>query len=293
VKLLSATAGIDKCAICEQVVSFAESALANNATQQEIEKVVNQLCTVIDNSPLKQFGPICHSIASNIPMLIELIESEVSPDVVCGLLKFCPAMEIVRSVSPQLPTIDKCTICEQVVQFAETALLNNATEQEIANVVDKLCTVIDNSPLKQFGPICHDIASNIPVLVALLEQQLPPAQICALLKFCTSGSRITERGTLEIVTQLGVDNCDMCKEIVALVEFEIEQNKTLTQVIALAHEVCDAIEKTPLKPLAAMCNAVADALPDIIPQLVNQLPPDQVCADLGQCTAKGVTHRLR
>jgi len=286
IKKVHAALTIDKCAICEQVVTLAESALANNATEQEISNLLNQLCTLIDNSPLKQFGAVCHQIADNVPLLVQLIESEAAPDVICGLLQFCPAVSAVEIKKVHVAhTIDKCTICEQVVSIVESALANNATEQEISNVLNKLCSVLDNSPLKEAGLICHDVAANIPVLINLLEQQLPPHEVCALLKICNS-TVATEGKTLS-----GVDSCAMCTQVISLVEFELEQGKTIDEVVILAHDLCAVVAKNPiLKPLAAACNKVADSLPDLLPQLINQLTPELVCAQLGQCP---VTHRMQ
>ncbi len=152
--------GIDKCSVCTEVVTLAEGALKQNKTEQEIENVVNQLCAsehyffqpgpvlksyvlfpaVIDNSPLKQFGSVCHEIAANIPLLIQLIESEVPPSQVCSLLKFCSSKVLAKALKVKAAAIDKCTICEEVVGVVEGALQKNSTETEIENLLNGLCS---------------------------------------------------------------------------------------------------------------------------------------------------------
>lgn len=267
--------GDGKCEMCEQIVTLAENALQQNSTEEEIATLLNSACTALENSPLKSLAATCHQVASNIPLLVQLLESELPPAKVCTLLKICSsAIEVdeARNVG------DKCAICEQVASLAESALEKNSTEQEIESLLDNFCNILENSPLKQFAPACKEVASNVPLLVQLLEQELPADRLCTLLKMCGSGHVV-------YVEEMGVDNCDMCQEVIQLVEFELEQNKTETELVTLAKELCTAIGKTPLAPLEAACNTLANDIPNLIVHLEQQETPKDICTKLGQCSS--------
>jgi len=280
--------GIDKCDVCKEVVGLAEGALQQNKTETEIETLLNELCSAIANSPLAEFAPICEQIAGNVPLLVQLIESQLPPEKICTLLKVCTSAQehVTPTVSESIAAdlgIDGCDICKEVVTLAEAALQQNKTETEIETLVTELCGVIAKSPLSKFAEACNQIASNIPLLVQLLEQQLPAEKVCSLIQQCPASQTMAK--TVVHHTAYSMDSCDVCKEAVALAEYELEQQKTEQEITTLLHELCTALGNTPLAPLAAQCNAVADAVPQLIPMIENKLTPATVCAVLKQCAA--------
>jgi len=270
----------DDCETCTTIVTLAENALKENGTETEIAELLNSVCTAMESSPFSSFAPQCKEIASNVPLLVQLLESELPPQKVCQLLKQCTSTVSVTHTRMGVVSVDKCEVCDLVVGFAEQALERNSTEEELGHLMDHVCSIIGSSPLSAYEPVCKQAVANIPLLVQLLESDLPPSKVCLLLKLCSSDASLGL-----VVTEFGVDTCDVCKQVVEIAAFEVEQNKTETEIVTLAHDLCTELEKTPLSPLAAACGVLADQIPSIIPQLVNKVDPATLCADLGQCNS--------
>src|SRR5262249_24473291 len=99
----------------------------------------------------------------------------------------------------------ECDICTWVVSEAEQMLESNKTEQEIITDLDKVRAMIARSEalliwsLKKilhlqacgiFGPFAAEcqslVATYVPQVIALLEQKVPPSQVCQQIGLCTS-----------------------------------------------------------------------------------------------------------
>jgi len=74
------------CSYCTTIVSSIESYLAANATQDEIEKNVDQLCALLPD----EFSLYCEAfIASEIPAIINYLNQNYTPQQVCSQIGLC------------------------------------------------------------------------------------------------------------------------------------------------------------------------------------------------------------
>jgi len=77
----------DACTMCKYVANIIEGFLEENATEQEIISVLDQLCALAPSS----FKTECYQfLAQEVPAIITYIMNSENPGTVCGQLGFCP-----------------------------------------------------------------------------------------------------------------------------------------------------------------------------------------------------------
>jgi len=82
------------CSYCTTIVSSIEDYLAQNATQEEIEKNVDQLCALLPD----EFSLYCEAfIASEIPAIINYLNQNYTPAQVCSQIGLCSTPPKVKS----------------------------------------------------------------------------------------------------------------------------------------------------------------------------------------------------
>jgi len=72
-----------------------------------------------------------------------------------------------------------CAVCQVVVTTVEKMIASNATETEIIQTVDQICTLLDSSDCYAF------IAQYIPDLIQWIEDNEQPLEFCTAVGVCT------------------------------------------------------------------------------------------------------------
>jgi saposin len=75
----------------------------------------------------------------------------------------------------------------------------------------------------------------------------------------------------------GFDKCEICQEIVTLVDDALVQNKTEIEIKSLLTGMCHALESGPLASLAPFCYEVAQDTTQIVKLIAMEATPDRVC----------------
>jgi len=163
------------CDVCVYIVKAIEAVAAQNSTEQEIEDYLKQvICPLlgIDTST-------CASVSSQIPAIIDLLESGATPQVVCQSLQFCT-----NPLAVKAPLDINCDICVFAVGQIEDYIASNATETEIEHALDGACSLL--GPLYQQ---CVDIVADVPQYIADLESFETPQVVCNQVGVCTSSKK--------------------------------------------------------------------------------------------------------
>jgi hypothetical protein len=94
------------------------------------------LATLADlaTSPLSGLSGSCNKLADNVPLLISLLESELTPEEICILIGECSSAVVVAKAN------DNCEMCKVVVTLVETQLKSGDIATQIENVVHKFCS---------------------------------------------------------------------------------------------------------------------------------------------------------
>jgi len=270
------------CSICQLVVSYVESYLKQNATEQEIAKKLDALCA---NIPV--FGQECVSLVnSELPNIINWIENKENPQAFCSSIRVCSARKItVTKVGGPIP----CSICQVAVTYVEKWVSENATEQAITQRLDVFC-----SALGPLAPECDSFnAIYVPKLINWIVAKENPQVFCAQVGLCQS--RVPQIGKISARTQHRLHsvakrsedelqqngNCQICQVVVTYVEQLVAQNQTVSEIIKKVDELCAF---TP-PPLNQVCDTIAAKyIPSLVVWILKKENPQAFCAQVGLCT---------
>ena len=168
----------DDCSVCTTVVSLADSLLKENSTVADIETVLDKICSAMPADA----AAACHNYVQQfLPIIIEMLENDYTPEQICQKLNLCPADG----------GAVECFICEELAKLALNLLKQNQTESKIITELDKLCGKL------HLGTKCTDIVNQYaPLLIELLEQYEDPTKACNQLHLCGNNSTAPVRPTV-------------------------------------------------------------------------------------------------
>ncbi|XP_051945869.1 prosaposin isoform X1 [Xyrauchen texanus] len=182
-----------------------------------------------------------------------------------------PAKKMIRvRDSPQ------CAICEYVIKEVEAMVEGQSSEQEIMQVVEKVCDILPSTLTAQ----CKDLIEAYgQAIIELLVQEADPKTICTFLGLCTETSR-TFIPEMEMAKFQNGGFCDVCKMAVRYVDGILEQNATQADIEDAVRKVCKFLPDA----VRDECDQLIQQYEPLLVQLLLQaLDPDFVCMKLGAC----------
>ncbi|KAK7113801.1 prosaposin-like [Littorina saxatilis] len=168
-----------QCALCEFVMSKLESMLTTNATEEQIEAALKQVCNLLP----KSIADECDSFVTEYgPMVINLLLHEVGPQAVCTALGLCVGDK--PKIEKPLPVKsgETCLICETVLGYVKSALNDPNNEKTIEQLLDEVCDIV---PASYKGMCDQLVTAYTPAIINLLAQYDDPVQVCTGLGLCT------------------------------------------------------------------------------------------------------------
>ncbi|XP_073431008.1 prosaposin [Dendrobates tinctorius] len=198
---------------------------------------------------------------------------EMTPaKVLVPAVKLQPAIKI-KQEPVQFDTV--CELCELVVTKLEDLLTKNSTEEHIKEVLDKICNIV---PSKYHDQCIDFIDTYSAAIITLIEQAIPPREICMVIGFCSSRERKSVKLSSEHIQSGGY--CSVCKMIVQYMDTLLEKNATQERIKAALHVVCNFLSDK----MADECDALVDAYESLFIELLLQtLDPTFVCMKMSLC----------
>jgi saposin len=279
---VAAPADSAACSMCEALVGFVEGYLSQNDTQAQIQKQLDQLCSL--TGPYEQ---ICDNlVAQYLPQLIQYVEGKETPQAACTKVGVCSSSAFALPVDPKIafrmqraaaprklakapkaPLDAGCSLCEAIVGFVEGYVAQNETEMSIAKQITKLCQLTG-----PYEMICDNLVDQyLPQIIQYIEQKETPHEVCQKIKLCSSTVAAPKAG----------GQCSICESIVGFVEAYVEQNQTVTQIEQQLDNVCQFTG-----PYAQLCdNLVSQYVPQLIAYVEQDYTPQEACTDIGLCSS--------
>ncbi|KAK2146550.1 hypothetical protein NP493_3647g00003, partial [Ridgeia piscesae] len=133
--------------------------------------------------------------------IFELLVNELDPETRCHALGFCkadtnvisnastltrlamPKMPVTAPAVPKVKTTSTCVMCEFVIREIDSLLADNATETQIIQALDKVCGLMPDTIKAECIQFVDEYGKAI---IAMLEQQLDPKEVCTALGLCSS-----------------------------------------------------------------------------------------------------------
>ncbi|XP_051504691.1 prosaposin-like isoform X2 [Myxocyprinus asiaticus] len=204
--------------------------------------------------------------------------------------KSIPAVKMFPAIKLETPVVAKpakmmrvrdppqCAICEYVIKEVEAMLEGQTSEEEIVQVVEKVCDILPSTLTAQ----CKDLIEAYgQAIIDLLVQEADPKTICTFLGLCNQASRTFIPEMDKARFQNG-GLCDVCKMAVRYVDGILEQNATQAEIEDAVRKVCKFLPDS----VRDECDQLVQQYEPLLVQLLLQtLDPDFVCMKLGACPA--------
>nr|XP_019927940.2 prosaposin isoform X4 [Crassostrea gigas] len=278
------------CDLCKMVVKETRKMLKSKSRDIKIVEFFTMACQFLPDESLKKE---CSVLATESELLIKLLKSNISDEQLCAAVKQCKGFEDKTHQYPkEVPKVSgKVTkICKDCVAFfgdIKQLIQDNSTIDQIKDMLKNvLCTQLPSEE-----GLCDFIVDElVPQLLQTLGSEVDPQVFCNMMGFCNGTNinkalvtRIQYRTELKKLNKAkigGVEECDLCKEVMSKVR-DMDRDPTNQEKIK-AYIKTDLCEK--LGSLADQCKTAVDEYADILFELIaNELDPTTVCTMLGFC----------
>ncbi|XP_048579093.1 prosaposin [Nematostella vectensis] len=176
-----------ECVLCEFVMKELDDMLSKNSTQQEIIQAVEKVCSILPSTIKSKCDQFVQEYG---PALIEILEQEVSPKLVCTTLGLCANREhriaMRRSHKLVIGSNETCEICTTVMTYLKAFLKNNATDEEIVNFLEKVCNYLPS----QIASECNAIVSEYGSTVLQIIANTDPTTLCKEIGLCSANQHV-------------------------------------------------------------------------------------------------------
>jgi len=262
------------CSLCTKVVNYVEQYVKEGKPAQAIEKLIEtKVCALAPEF----IQGICDNLVDNyIPLIINYLEQKFEALDICTKIGLCKSANAVPRVYLSENNGVGCTICTKVVNYVEQYIKEGKPAEVIEQLIEEKVCALAPSIVQS---ICDNLVNNyIPLIINYLEQELEALDICTKLGLCSSSN-----AAVRIPTFHDVDTCELCKNVVMLIEDYLEEGKTEEEIEQfLNNNICPLFPDT----YKAICTTIATTMiPQIIKYLADKFPPEDVCAKVGICNA--------
>lgn len=199
----------------------------------------------------------------------------------------------------------ECMLCVEVIGGAEGKIAKDMKKEQVEQILLREC-----SRFRAYEGICDNfVKKNTDEIVKLLAQQLSPKQICQQLELCATKAQdleideaiivnvvaipsfpqklarvpVTKIDTQQVSVPVADDpQCVVCEFVMAKLEDELKDKATRDEIRTAVLNICSAMPKSVSKQCTKFINQYAD----LIIELIDTLPPKQICSQMGLCPAQ-------
>uniref|UniRef100_UPI00398F032C prosaposin-like n=1 Tax=Pristiophorus japonicus TaxID=55135 RepID=UPI00398F032C len=202
------TAENDICDVCKKFIAQVADLVKDKSLQDAVKDALHKGCALI---PIKEFADQCNDyVDSYLPLIIQFIENELDPSVVCVALGLCKSQQPIQAheilsnaipedeprvanpsrlhtaarVHQQKPLandLPQCEFCLLLMEKLEELLPKEQTESAIIHVLDQLCSHLPS----KYSAKCQNFVDTYgKTAIDLLFKQLGPHAVCIALKLC-------------------------------------------------------------------------------------------------------------
>jgi len=259
------------CELCKLVIETADNFLKENATEQEINATISNLC----NSLPDPLNATCHTFSSQ---LVVVLAKGVDPKKACVEIAVCvtvssswetklPEKRIVKVVE----TGPECELCEFLMETVNSYLKDNKTEAAINATVWKICNDLPPGALKNYCLIFE------PTIVKKLVEGVDPKTACTDIKLCSkhTDNHTAVRRSVQISTDTGVV-CQLCEQFVKVTNEHLNGSSSAAAINRTVFQICDDL----MPYLKEVCVMIA---PKVSESLSNGENVTKACVDAGMC----------
>ncbi|XP_039275952.1 uncharacterized protein LOC111050095 [Nilaparvata lugens] len=173
----------EACELCELFLHFTQQQITLPANEQEIKKVVDQVCLKMASTVASQCSKF---VAEYGDAFIALLAQRIDPSQVCPKIGAC--MQLIDNVKPT------CPMCMLAVRSLEETVANNKTEESIKHGLDNLCSHLGAEMRKDCERFVNTFTEDI---VNAVMADFNEKEVCAYLKMCSAEVMSTDVVTFD------------------------------------------------------------------------------------------------
>ncbi|XP_038060562.1 uncharacterized protein LOC119731463 isoform X3 [Patiria miniata] len=266
-----------ECILCQLVMTEVDKLLDGKTSQAEIEKVLEDVCSLMPTTIRTECEEFVKEYA---PQIIQLLLQFVTPTKVCDELKLCTPSQVEAKVPETVGGI-ACGPCEMVAEHVEIILKEGSTQKEIEDFLKtEVCPKLPGDAQKE----CVSVVDKYLPEILKLVTSMTPEELCGLLGLCSSGDAMDKMVDAAIHSTA---ECMICDLIVKEMRTGLSQNSTEAGIQKFLDTVCS---KVPLSTVAKDCQEfVNDYTKPIIQYLLAEMDPDNICDFLKVCDQSKIT----
>ncbi|XP_077287168.1 prosaposin [Arctopsyche grandis] len=168
----------------------------------------------------------------------------------------------------EVKTSPQCVICEFVMTQLEKELHDKATADEIKKVVHSVCSHMPKNVKKECDEFVDKYAD---IVIALLTQELSPADVCSMLKFCDGKNTLIRSSVAE---------CAVCNEIIGILQQILSNPNVDRNLEHIIEKTCYAI---PRKYFTNCVNLMRTYGEELIHMVVTLADSEKICTEIKAC----------
>jgi len=180
------------------------------------------------------------------------------------------------------PNSELCDLCEFALQQLQKVLEADATEDEITNAVESVCTLLPAALTTQ----CREFVEKYgDFVITLLAQEIDPSEVCPALRLCSLPA--AEMALLPEADRLSaaqaVDEkpgCAICEYAMTTVFDMLKDQKTVREIRDALDRVCAMLPHDVSRKCQEIVNTFTESIIDMI---VSGYTPDEICAAIQLC----------
>lgn len=225
------------CTTCEYFIHFIQEALRKQSTEDDIVGLMKKTCLDL---PKKVQSECVALVDLYGDAMMSLLDQEMDARYICPILKLCPpntTLEFLEETAiDDKPT---CPFCLMAMQEIKDIAESNSTKQYIESAIGKLCDHLSDKLKGQCTEFVKEYAEEV---VEMILADFTPQEACTFIKLCTDGKpkydrvKIVKDPVVEDFDQEDIDDkkddkfglpqCELCKEIVKIVESRVINKKS-------------------------------------------------------------------
>ncbi|KAL0233661.1 hypothetical protein PCE1_002171 [Barthelona sp. PCE] len=261
-----------KCSACAFIVDKAEAFITETTSEQAIVNFVQKhVC-----KHAKSLRAQCDTIVENYGgQIIEWMVNRFNSKVICQTFKICPATNQLVIEAPSNGIW--CPVCEEIVELVEEYIDKDSTRQYIEEFIDKHVCTLSKKHKAQCVNFVHQYGDSV---IEWLVSKLDPKQMCGWLNVCDAPTAPVTEGVVE---------CELCRYVLYLVDYELKDTKTDQEIIEFFENVCD--KYFPSEYRTECDNYINRFGPVLIQYLINGIESHLICPSIGLCPAEAINKK--
>lgn len=164
------------CEVCQLFVKLYEDKLTSNATEEQIEAMLTELC---DKSSNPDFKNNCTRLVKKyVPVLAELVKEDVKPKDLCAMAKLC-------SLDSSGNIQSECSLCEMVIGAVEGYFADPRKQSQIdSQLIKEIATFCELMKGEKARSVCLSVVNQLIPQFTGIGLSIPGWFVCTKMDMC-------------------------------------------------------------------------------------------------------------